>query len=93
MRKFIGIALCLVAPAWVALSVLQEHLLRTGVLNTKNMPPFVGNEKGTVAEYFLNVWHWDAILLLLMLASLSCLIIGVLLLRRGRVSREYERVA
>ncbi len=93
MRKIIGIVLCSVAPAWFALSVLQERLLQSGVLNKKDMPPFVGNETGTVSEYLLNVWHWDGILLLLMVAALPCLVIGVLLLRSGRVHTEHENAA
>ena len=93
MRKFIGIILCSVAPAWVVLSILQVRLLRAGILNTKDMPPFVGNETGTVGEYLLNVWHWDGMLLLLMIGALPCLIFGVMLLRSGRVSRDHEAVA
>ena len=93
MRKIIGIILCSAAPGWVVLSILQERLLSAGILNTKDMPPFVGNETGTVGEYFLNVWHWDAMLLLLMVAALPCLIFGVMILRSGRVSRDHEAVA
>ena len=48
MRKFIGIALCLVAPAWFVLAELEGKLLESGVLNTKDMPPFVGYDTGTV---------------------------------------------
>ena len=93
MRKLIGIILCSVAPAWLVLSVLQPRLLESGVLNTKDMPPFVGNETGTVSEYLLNVWHWDGMLLLLMVAALPCLVFGVLLLRSGRVYRAHENAA
>ena len=90
MRKFIGIILCSVAPAWIVLSILQERVLSAGILNKKDMPPFVGNEAGTVSEYLLNVWHWDAMLLLVMIAALPCLAFGVMLLRSGRVSRDHE---
>jgi hypothetical protein len=90
MRKSIGIVLCSVAPVWLILSVLQVRLLRAGILNTKDMPPFVGNETGTVSEYLLNVWHWDGVLLLLMVAALPCLAVGVVLLRRGRVHTGHE---
>ena len=93
MRKFTGIVLCSVAPAWIVLLILQERLLLAGVLNKKDMPPFVGNETGTVSEYLLNVWHWDAMLLLLMLAALPCLIFGILILRSRKVSRRHETAA
>ncbi len=90
MRKFIGIVLCSVAPGWIALSALQQHLLHAGILNTKDMPPIVGQEIGTVAEYLLNVWHWDAMLLLLMIAMLPCLVVGILILRRGTAGNRNE---
>jgi hypothetical protein len=93
MRRFIGTVLCSVAPAWVALSILQERLLEAGVLNKKDMPPFVGNETGTVSEYLLNVWHWDGMLLLMMIAALPCLVSGMLLLWGGRVHAEHENAA
>ena len=54
---------------------------------------FCRNEAGTVSEYLLNVWHWDGMLLLLMIAALPCLITGVLLLRNGRVHTEHENGA
>lgn len=89
MRKLFGIVLCSVGPGWVVLSILEERLLAAGVLNTKDMPPLVGDETGPVAEYLLNVWHWDAMLLLLMIAALPCLIFGALILRSGRVSKDH----
>ncbi len=93
MRKFIGLVLCSVAPASVALLILEGYLLRSGVLNKKDMPPFVGTETGTVSEYLLNVWHWDGMLLLLTFAALPCLIMGMILLLSGRVRTEHENAA
>jgi hypothetical protein len=84
MRKLLGIVLCSVAPVWFVLLELQERLLDAGILNKKDMPPIVGKETGTVAEYFLNVWHWDAMLFLLALAAIPCLIVGVTILWNGR---------
>jgi hypothetical protein len=84
MSKYIGIFLCAIAPAWVVLSILEGRLLKSGVLNTKDMPPFVGNETGTISEYLLNVWHWDGMLLVLMIAAIPSLVFGVLLLRGAR---------
>lgn len=84
MYKIFGIALCSVAPTWFALSILEHWLLDSGVLNTKDMPPFVGNDGGTLSEYLLNVWHWDGAILLLMIAAVPCLVLGVLLLRACR---------
>jgi hypothetical protein len=46
---------------WLPFYALEELLLRNGVLNTKDLPPFVGNEPGTITDYLLNAWHWDAI--------------------------------
>ena len=93
MRKLIGIILCSVAPAWFALSILEQRWLQSGVLNTKDMPPFVGNETGTLSEYLLNVWHWEGMLLLLMVAAFPCLAFGVWLLRSGRIHRANENAA
>lgn len=90
MRKLIGIALCSIGPLWVALSLAQDSLMRAGILNTKDLPPFVGSEKGTFSEYLLNVWHWDGLLLLLLFAALPCLILGVWLLRSSRVHQYHE---
>lgn len=87
MRGFIGLALCSVAPLCVFFSIVQNHMLLTGVLNTKDMPPFVGTESGTVSEYLLNVWHWDGMLMLFMIAALPCLIIGICLL----LNEEYGK--
>lgn len=85
MRKIIGICLCLIAPAWLVLSELQDRLLSAGILNRKDMPPFVGDEKGTTSEWLLNVWHWDAMLGLLMFSILPCLFAGIRLLRPRRI--------
>jgi hypothetical protein len=63
---------------WIPAMVLEEVLLKAGVLNTKDLPPFVGTESGTPMEYLLNVWHWDAGVLLL--AGLGAVCLFVLLL-------------
>jgi hypothetical protein len=84
MRKLIGILLCSVAPGWLVLVGLEQRLLKSGVLNTKDLPPFVGQDSGTVSEYLLNV------LLILMIAALPSLALGVMLLRnRGAISRGF----
>ena len=92
MRKFIGIVLCLVAPTWFALLIFEEHLLQSGFLNMKDLQPFVGDETGTISDYLLNVWHWDGVLALLMLAALSSLVFGVLLLKSKRERTPQENV-
>jgi hypothetical protein len=79
MCRLIGALLCLMIPAWVALSVLQFQLESAGVLNKKDLAPLVGDETGSFSEYVLNVWHWDAVNGLLMLASVPCFFIGVYL--------------
>jgi len=80
MRGFIGLLLCSVAPLCVCFHIVLDHLLLTGVLNTKDLPPFVGTEEGTVSDYLLNVWHWDGVFFMLAIAALPCLIIGMGLL-------------
>ena len=61
--------------------LIEQQLLDAGVLNKKDLPPFVGQESGTVSDYLLNVWHWDAMLVLIMVAAIPCLVIGVWILR------------
>ena len=85
MRKTIGIALCCVLPMFFAVVLVGQDLDRRGILNNKDLPPFVGDEDGTLSEYVFNVWHWDAAALLLMLAALPALALGAwLLLVPGR---------
>jgi hypothetical protein len=79
MRRFIGALLFLVTPAWLALTLLTERLFKAGILNNKDLSPLVGDETGSLTEYLLNVWHWDAATGLLMLASVPCFFIGVFL--------------
>lgn len=88
IRTLIGILLCSIAPAWLLLLVIEQQLLKAGVLNTKDMPPIVGKEKGSLSEFLLNVWHWDGMLLLLFVCALPCFLIGVLLIRRGKSLRH-----
>jgi hypothetical protein len=88
IRTLIGILLCSIAPAWLLLLVIEQQLLEAGVLNTKDMPPIVGKEKGSLSEFLLNVWHWDGMLLLLFVCALPCFLIGVLLIRSSRSLRQ-----
>ena len=62
------------------LSFLEQVLLERGVLNTKDLPPIVGNDPGTLRDHLLNVWHWDGALFLLFVLSLPCLLIGIRIL-------------
>jgi hypothetical protein len=91
MRKLVGILLCSAPFLWFGLWVLEEKLLKAGVLNTKDMT-FVGNETGSAREYLTNVWHWDAALMLLFLVALLCAIVGIVILVSGR-RRHHEQVA
>lgn len=81
MRKVMAILLCFVGPVWFVLSMLQHQLLEARVLNTKDLPPFVSDERGTFSEYLLNVWHWDGLLLLLMVTTIPCFCFGLWLLK------------
>lgn len=88
MRKLVGMVLCAIGPLWVVLSLVQDWLMKAGILNKKDLPPFVGSENGTASEYLLNVWHWDGLLLLLLVATLPSLVIGIRLVRRGRLQPD-----
>lgn len=79
-RRVVGVALCCGLPAAMMLLSLEQVLLARGVLNTKDLPPIVGEEPGTVRDYLLNVWHWDVAILLLFAISLPCLVAGIRLL-------------
>ena len=57
----------LVFTCSIGLSELQNYLLRTRFLNTLDLPP-IGNDVGTLYQYLTNVWYWDGIGLILLLA-------------------------
>lgn len=90
MRKFIAAALCSMPLAAILLFLLEQTLLDAGILNMKDLYPLVGGETGTISEYFLNVWHYDAVAFLSLLASLPCVVVGVLMLR-GKKMRTTGR--
>lgn len=79
-RRVLGVALCAGLPVAVGLINLEQSLLARGVLNTKDLPPIVGNETGSVRDYLLNAWYWDGAILLLFVLSLPCLVVGVWIL-------------
>lgn len=79
-----GLVLCSGLPLALLLMALEQRLLANGTLNTKDLPPIVGNEQGTLGEYLLNVWHWDAAIFGLLLVSIPCLWFGVRSLLAGR---------
>lgn len=62
------------------LVALERLLLNRGVLNTKDLPPIVGQDPGTFRDYLLNMWHWDGAIGLLFVLSLPCLFVGIQLL-------------
>lgn len=83
MRKS-TLVLMFAAPAlWLCLCVLEQRLVKAGVLNLKDMT-FVGNETGTWWEHLTNAWHWDVALMLLFLVALACPIIAATRLIRSR---------
>jgi hypothetical protein len=59
---------------------VEQGLLARGVLNTKDLAPFVGSERGTVLEYLLNVWHWDGAILAFLLSSVPSSVAGIWLI-------------
>jgi len=48
----------------VSISYLENLLLEKNFLNKKDIG-FVGAEKGSLFEYFTNVWYWDAAIMFL----------------------------
>ena len=78
-------------PSCIGLQSLKTSLLKSKVLNTKDLPPLVGNESGTVSEYLLNIWHWDAVTFLLGLVCIPCTIFGIVLLRRANTNSNSAR--
>jgi hypothetical protein len=84
-RTVLGVALCCMLPA--ALRV-EHGLLAEGVLNIKDLAPFIGSETGTVREYSLNIWHWDGVIFAMFLLSCPSVVVGVWLIatRRRRLS-------
>lgn len=64
-RRFVRPPLAIGMLLELPFGVLQKALLKAGVLNTKDLPPFVDSETGSVTECALNLWHWDAMTLLL----------------------------
>lgn len=79
-----GLVFCSVLPLALLLMALEQRLLANGTLNNKDLTPIVGNEQGSLGEYLLNVWHWDAAIFGLMLVSIPCLCFGVWNLLAGR---------
>jgi hypothetical protein len=79
-----AILLLLTSPLWLVMSGLQSQLLDEGIINTKDLAPLIGTETGTFAEYLLNVWHWDAAILVLFAATIPNTLIAVWLLRNAR---------
>jgi hypothetical protein len=76
-----AILLLLTGPMSLAMSGVQSKLLGAGIINTKDLSPLVGNETGTLSEYLLNVWHWDAVIFVLYLATIPSVVVAVWLLR------------
>lgn len=70
--------------AWLPFFMLQQALHGAKILNNKDLPPFVGEEHGSMAEYLLNVWHWDAVGFALILIALPSFItlVGLLMIDR-----------
>jgi hypothetical protein len=74
---------------WLCLVLLKEYLFEMKFLNNRDLG-FVGGENGTPWEYFTNIWHWDAAMLLLLPISLICLAVGAVLLLGRKATRDAE---
>lgn len=62
------------AALYAMLHIVHSTLRKRDALNTQDLFP-AGSESGTLYEYATNVWMWDAVFLLMMLATA----IGVLI--------------
>lgn len=92
-KTLIGIAaLCLPLPILLVFFGVEEHLLSSGVLNTRDLG-FVGGESGTPYEYLTNIWHWDAFGGVLMLMIPLALVIGSILIWKDRRKTTQQAVA
>lgn len=60
---------------WLPFFGLEELLVGTHVLNTKDLKHVAGNETGTVVDYLLNAWVWDGVCLVLMVLAAVCFFI------------------
>ena len=77
------VLLCVPLPLLVAFITLEQHLLKSGFLNTRDLG-FVGGEEGALSEYLTNVWHWDAFCCVLMLLVGIGFITGIVLFCTSR---------
>ena len=94
-RYIWGLALCSIALAIVLLKPLlwdlEENLLAKGVINKKKLWPIIGDERGSIGDYMLNIWHWDGAIFLLGMASLLCYSLGLWLLLSGFWRSRHRR--
>lgn len=76
----IGLAmLCfLPPPLCLVLSLLQEPLLKAGVLNTEDLTIAAGR-RGAMEQELFNVWTWEAAIGLLCVLSFLAVPFGILL--------------
>jgi len=59
---------------WIPFLFVRSVLESAGLLSTKDLPPFVGHEVGSISDYVLNVWHWDVATFLLGVTSIACVL-------------------
>lgn len=90
LKVVIATLLLLTGPVAVAMAGLSDKLREARIINTRDLAPLAGNETGTLSEVLLNVWHWDAAIVLLMIATIPNTIIGSILLISGRRSESTE---
>lgn len=83
-RVTVATLLLLTGPAAVVMAGVSNKLRETRIINTRDLAPFAGNETGTLYEMLLNVWHWDAVVILLMIATVPNTIVGGIMLVSGR---------
>jgi hypothetical protein len=57
---------------WLPFGVLTEVLVRTGVLNTKELSPLAKDLSTPVADYLLNAWYWDDVTFALLTFGAVC---------------------
>jgi hypothetical protein len=57
---FFALLLLMTGPSALVMSYLKSMLHSAGMMNLKDLAPLAGDEYGTMSEFMLNAWNWDA---------------------------------
>lgn len=71
------IASGVIAAFAIVLSVVEDRLLHSGVLNAHDLAPFIGDVRGMWNTHLLNVWYWDGMIAITMFAAGILIVVGI----------------